>query len=157
MRTRAVIVLAAIAGIAGCNNDEAEVSLSVNSRAPVTPEVVQVSVSDGARTWTFTGEDFVRGDGRPTIATRTRGTLSVMALVRAPGEFPAYSRSFGLPLQPDWRWDIVLIPAATDPTATCLGCQGAAAIPLPESLRAEGRDSLYIVWGGNSISDPVVY
>jgi hypothetical protein len=50
-----------------------------------------------------------------------------------------------------------LIHQTTNPDEACFGCVGSQVFPLAPAYRATGRDSLWVVWGGNSISDPVIY
>jgi hypothetical protein len=52
----------------------------------------------------------------------------------------------------DWEWEVQFHIAATDPAATCMGCQGSQEY----ALRGDER-RLFVVWGGNSRSDPVVW
>lgn len=47
--------------------------------------------------------------------------------------------------------------ATTDPKFECFGCLGSQAFPLIAEYQAPDRDSIWVVWGGNSISDPVIY
>jgi hypothetical protein len=54
---------------------------------------------------------------------------------------------------PDWEWEVQFHLSATDPADTCFGCQGSVAF----DLAGENTSRLYVVWGGNSISDPVAY
>jgi CubicO group peptidase (beta-lactamase class C family) len=44
-----------------------------------------------------------------------------------------------------------------NPTELCFGCIGHEAVAVPDDLNPEVADSLFLVWGGNWISDPVVY
>lgn len=60
-------------------------------------------------------------------------------------------------LRPDFGWELSFRRASSDPTAMCFGCFGATAFPLGASLQVTAADSLWVVWGGNSISNPVVY
>jgi hypothetical protein len=67
------------------------------------------------------------------------------------------SGSIELPLQHDWIWSVELRPGDTeDPLASCNGCYGAKSFPLvPDG--PEGARRFWAIWGGNSISAPVVY
>jgi hypothetical protein len=58
-----------------------------------------------------------------------------------------------LDLRDDWEWEVQFHLAADDPADRCFGCIGSRgfAIDGEEGLR------VFVVWGGNSISDPVVY
>jgi hypothetical protein len=58
-----------------------------------------------------------------------------------------------LEARPDWEWEVQFHIAGTDPFDQCFGCVGSEAF----SLGAREDVRLYVVWGGNSISDPVVF
>ena len=62
-----------------------------------------------------------------------------------------------LPLRRDWRWNVSVQSATTDPKFECFGCLGSQAFPLIAEYQAPDRDSIWVVWGGNSISAPVIY
>jgi hypothetical protein len=44
-----------------------------------------------------------------------------------------------------------------NPTQYCLGCLGSRSFPLSVAYRRVAADSVWVTWGGNSISNPVVY
>jgi hypothetical protein len=62
-----------------------------------------------------------------------------------------------LMLESDWRWGVTVWWTNRDPALDCFGCTGRVAIPLPEGMQTSPSDSLYIVWGGNSIRNPAIY
>ena len=67
------------------------------------------------------------------------------------------SGSIELPLKQDWIWSVELRPGGPeDPLLGCFGCYGAKSFPLvPDG--PEGARQFWAIWGGNSISAPVVY
>lgn len=123
------------------------------------PAAVAIRFDDGRSRGTVTGEDFSGTDGRLAtreFETRTSGTLRVDVTVRDGAEEIAEG-GVEIPLRPDWRWGVSLSVDDDDPADTCFGCFGSAAFAVAESHRRSPSDSLWVVWGGNSISDPVVY
>ncbi|MBS1271446.1 MAG: hypothetical protein MAGBODY4_00577 [Candidatus Marinimicrobia bacterium] len=62
-----------------------------------------------------------------------------------------------LDLKPDWSWNIRFHRGETNPFNACFGCQGYQSFPLDTVYRQSGSDSVFVIWGGNSISNPVVY
>jgi len=74
-----------------------------------------------------------------------------------PGEAPLASTSIDLELREDWVWGVDIFLTDGNPGTMCFGCAGYEAVAVPDTLVPEATDSLYVVWGGNSISDPVVY
>ena len=83
--------------------------------------------------------------------TRSAGTVTVTVALRHDGRLS--EGSFALPLQPDWRHGIAIHLTAGEPPEGCMGCIGGKAIPLAAPI---GRyNTLFVAWGGNSISRPL--
>jgi hypothetical protein len=57
----------------------------------------------------------------------------------------------------DWGYAFTIRVDSLDPTRYCFGCLGAHAFPLAAQYRRTVRDSVWVVWGGNSFKNPVVY
>jgi hypothetical protein len=155
-----ITVITLLAASTACSPD-ARISFSTRVGGPLAGAALTVTVEDGARRWTWTGDDFRTrtSSGAPTspsISTPTSGTAQVTFELRD-GNAVISSGTVSIPLQGDWAWNLDLIASTDDPMLRCFGCQGSQAFPLAEAWRAEGQDSIWVVWGGNSISDPVVY
>jgi hypothetical protein len=73
------------------------------------------------------------------------------------GEQTETSAGIELPLKLDWGWGVDIFIQAGDPTHGCFGCMGAESFELDPSLGYDRDTMLHIVWGGNSISNPVYY
>ena len=93
------------------------------------------------------------GEQARPVATPSTGTLRVVVRFNSGGRTVA-TRDLELPLKPDWRWGLALHVTARNPTEGCMGCFGVRSTPIPGSTTGE---QLHVVWGGNSISSPVVY
>ncbi len=163
-RLAAVTMLAALAA---CSPDEARVNLSILPDSPLTTADIRVTFEDGLRRWhvdadgplAFTGEP-TRSSVRPFASgpfnTRTDGVLRVSFRASRDGE-EISAGSVELELKPDWVWGVKLEASRVDPTSGCFGCLGRKAFGIAPEFRTSERDSIYIVWGGNSIKNPVVY
>jgi hypothetical protein len=128
---------------------------------PLTPAMLAVTVEDGTRRWSWTGADFTTGPESgipvtPWIHTGTSGEARFSFELRD-GDVMISSGSINLPLQDNWQWTVDLMARTTDPDPNCLGCSGAVAFPIAKAYRTDPRDSLWLVWGGNSISNPSIY
>lgn len=156
--TRPAMGLLVLAVLAACGEDRARVHYAFFDEPGFSRDLLHLEVSDGDRTWRLDGDDFAgQGVGEtPEFRTRTSGELeTAFWLVEG-----ADTLTFGtvrVDLRPDWGWRISFYRNAGDPSATCFGCFGSEGYELPQALRTAPADSLWIVWGGNSISDPVVY
>jgi len=147
------------AALAACG-PEARVTAEFLASPPIDVRMLTLDLDDGAHQWRWTADDFTTEDGHiprtPAIRTARKGILRVSVRVENIGA-PVTQGTVELPLQSDWEWTIQLLTATEDPLRQCFGCSGARALPLPPALRPPGQDSLWIVWGGNSIENPVVY
>lgn len=122
---------------------------------------IAVTFSDGRRTRTLAQDDFSAIQEGHAIAgpfeTATAGELKLtVALVDRDGRELAQG-AVDLPLKPDRRYGVWTIVGSGDPTAGCLGCAGSRTFPLDPALGYPPDVILAIVWGTNSISEPVVY
>ncbi|HJQ52316.1 MAG TPA: hypothetical protein VJ825_00620 [Gemmatimonadaceae bacterium] len=148
--------------LAGCTSGEAKIRVDAWLPAPLSPAMLTVNVSDGRSSRTLTGGDFQLVGGfqyhGPTIETSNQGTLKIdYVLVPVGSTVPVSSGSVELPLRPDWSYGVTIRPDSADPRRFCFGCQGAKAFPLAPAFRISQTDSIYVVWGGNSIRHPVIY
>jgi len=126
-------------------------------------KMLTVTFSDGIRKRTFTGVDFddYNGDGQlfgtGRLATLPLGRLTVSFTLTSEEGVLLSSGKFDLPLKPDWGWGIDFMPGSHNPLEGCFGCLGAQVFLINPGFRAAPDDALYVVWGGNSISNPAVY
>lgn len=158
---RAVRVLAACAAITGCAvADASRLQLGVHGNETALRPLLTVSVVAGDWSLVVSGEDIGSpGSSNWTKAfdTPTRGTLTIDVVLARPGEPALATASMALDIRRDWVWGVDIILTDTDPTEGCFGCIGHVAVAVPDALTPEVADSLYVVWGGNAIRDPVVY
>jgi hypothetical protein len=150
-----------LVGAGGCGPD-ARLSISVPLMPPpLALEMLTVTVREGHRTWQWHGDDFrsTRENATPhtpEIPTGTRGEVEVRFRLQT-GDQILSEGTVALPLREDWRWGVDIRAATTDPRLECFGCVGSRAFSLAAAFRPVNRDSIWVVWGGNSISNPVVY
>ena len=160
MRALSFTLLLALALVA-CG-DDAAIGATADLPPPLDPQMLTVTVRDGTQRIQWTGVDFKPRPPNATAATPEAGIspeggdLTVSFRLETAGAVLS-NGSVTVPRRRDWRWRIDVIAATTDPRLLCFGCSGSAAFPLAAGYRAPGRDSIWVVWGGNSISNPVVY
>jgi hypothetical protein len=146
--------------LAGCSKD-AKISAVARLDPPLTVRMLTISVRDDGRAWTWRGSDFHSSLEWPTPTTterdtRTRGDIEIAFRLEVAGTTLSEGR-VTLPLRPDWRWGLQVVSATSDPVEACFGCVGSKAFPLASQYRGPDRDSVWLIWGGNSINDPVVH
>lgn len=121
-----------------------------------------VTFGDGRRSRTLGPGDFAAVNGVQSEAgpfeTATSGTLRAACSVLGGGGEPTATAEVSLPLRPDWRYSVDCAVGPSDPSRLCFGCLGSEAAPVPAGTPgAAPGDSLFLVWGGTSISSPVLY
>ena len=151
----------AVACCAACIDDGADVHAATWLAPPLDSAMLVVTVRDGGQSWQWRGADFRSTPdlGMPHSGhheTRTHGTMDVaFALVHQADTIT--SGQVSIPLRIGWRWRVDFMNATSDPIQLCFGCFGSVAFALPPAYRTVGRDSLWVVWGGNSRRHPVTY
>jgi len=88
----------------------------------------------------------------PWFPTASTGELTVRVRIEQPAGDPV-TRVVTLPLRADWAWELQVVRAAEDPLATCFGCVDSERL----TPGAGSEQAIWLVWGDNSISAPVVY
>jgi hypothetical protein len=159
-RVGANLVALAMA-LTGCG-EEARISASAVLAPPLAPSMLTVTVRDRDREieWTAAAFRVTPANATPSTPEATLGTsgpdLPVAFRLESAGAVLS-AGTVTLPRRRDWRWNVTVQSATTDPNLECFGCVGSQAFPLAAEYRAPDRDSIWVVWGGNSISDPVIY
>lgn len=159
--SRRLTVLGAFLLAAGGCGPDARLSVSAPLVPPLALGMLTVTVRDGHRMWQWDGDDFraTRDNATPhtpEVPTRTRGEAEVNFRLRTTDAIVSQG-TVTLPLREDWQWSVSIHPATRDPKLECFGCVGSRAFPLAPAARPAGRDSIWLVWGGNYISNPVIY
>lgn len=159
LRTPALVLVALLFCACG---DEARVKVGFHEHGDLTVSMLRVSIRDGFHSYELEPADFnSNGESQPyhspELSTPTKGTLRfAFALVEPSGDTVS-SGAVDLPLRRDWSYFIDIQADSTDPTRFCFGCQGSRPFQLSPEYRQPAFDSIYVVWGGNYISDPVMY
>jgi hypothetical protein len=147
--------------LAACG-DEARISTSAYLAAPLAIEMLEVTVRDGGRLLQWSGSDFKSTPQNPIPSTPEVETsvggpdLELTYRLQSAGTVIS-TGTVVLPRKSDWRWSVSVHSATTNPEENCFGCFGAQVFPLAEAFRTPGQDSIWVVWGGNSIDDPAIY
>jgi len=144
----------------GCSKDRAEIRLGAQRGfESAEGRELRVTVSENDRVF-LRDFEFVLSDARPSagpFSTAHSGTLKIACVVLLDGNETNGRGEIELPLRSDWRWGVDFFISQNDPIDTCFGCFGSRAFALDPALGYGEAEKLYVVWGGNSISDPVIY
>lgn len=91
------------------------------------------------------------------LPTANAGSLMVHFTLLAPTDDTISTGNAAIPLKPDWIWEITYYVAPYNPIYGCWGCFGSSAFAMDSAYQDTIADSVFLVWGGNSISHPVIY
>jgi hypothetical protein len=142
------------------SEDSSQVRLSVQGNTGVLRRVISVSI--GAPGWSrsLTGNDFGTPESpiySQTFDTPTSGDLRISVTLRDSLGGHVNSGTVAVDIRPDWIWQLDIVLDNHNPFNGCFGCIGYKAFGVDSVYQASPGDSLYIVWGGNSIKHPVIY
>lgn len=158
------VILFLIVSISGCSliNDKTNIA-QVKFRLENTSEneeQIPVIIDFVSHEYfkTITSSDFP--DENSSIGpfrVSTSGKLAITARLINSEQEPVVTNVIKLPLHSDLQYSITVYIGSYNPMETCFGCQGSKAVSLDSILNFFATDSLYIVWGSNSIENPVQY
>lgn len=158
MRRYRILCLACVCALtllAGCfEKSEVRFSIAGDAQSGITP-AVRVSFFDGFGFHEVTLDSLHRSAG--PFSTRSSGELKILCSVLSSTGVPLNEGAFALAIKEDWRWGVDLFFSENNPMEGCFGCLGYTSLALDPSLGLGENVLLYIVWGGNSISNPVIY
>jgi hypothetical protein len=142
--------------ISGCSCDEARIQFSVDKHIDdVSSPRVRILIPGrlGVREVTLDSGNQSAGP----FATGKSGDLMMFFALLSDDSLSTTSGSLELPLKKDWAWGVSFAVSSEDPALTCFGCRGSKSYELDPVLGYDENMRLYVVWGGNSICDPVIY
>ena len=166
-----VLAILVVVVLMGCGGDSSQTAES-NGEPAAKSRFVAIGWQEGTITLDWLTIRFRAGDNLQTVRgsqlrvdedytkphsnwfqTETSGTLIVDFTLAPPSQEPFSEGLVQLELRNDWEWEVRFHLAERDPTATCFGYIGAERFPLA----SDDCRSLWVVWGGNSIDNPVIY
>ncbi|HEX6983671.1 MAG TPA: hypothetical protein VF181_13000 [Balneolaceae bacterium] len=170
MRILILLILFTSFVFTGCSiftsDKKAEVKFTAQ-RALLNEGTFHLSFTDGDKSVELSNQDFEGknlGASSPSIETATSGQLLIEFKFKDSQTNQLISKgSFQLELKEDWRYGISFRSdsAEADPTFGCFGCIGYRSFKINQepldSTSSLLNDSLYVIWSGNYISNPVIY
>lgn len=156
----ALLASTMLAILAGCGSDQAEASrIRFAAFGLQTEELagLEITVETGPESLTIEGSQLVETADYQQLHSRWTDIESEEITVRfAMSDHNGFQLAEGqltLEVPSDWEWEVQFHLAMLDPADTCFGCAGSQAHRLAD----DREQQLFVVWGGNSISDPVSY
>lgn len=117
---------------------------------------IKLNFDDGKAEHNLTNIDFNNGNSSE-FSTETSGNIDISFLILDSLLDTISSGSINLPIKSDWSWGVGLHITDSNPYNTCFGCTDSKSFILNESYIDSLYDSVFVVWGGNSIKNPVDY
>lgn len=150
----AAILLSAVA----CQRGESYVQVSYQGTPALQPSAITIIVRQRDHETIYQGATLspISGMVRAGV-TPLSGREAEVAYKLATAEVTASDGTISLPARSDWSWGVDITIDSLNPTRFCFGCMGSQSFPLDARFRRNARDSVWVVWGGNSISNPVIY
>lgn len=160
-RVRTIPISLLLLSALGCGT-ESRISASAVLNPPLSPAMLTITVTDGERVFGWDGVDFRPRPENATPSTPDRDLSTsgpdIMVTFRLVDGAQLLSQgTVTIPRRSDWHWGVTVFNRTEDPERGCFGCFGSVAFDLPPSYRTVDHDSIWVVWGGNSISNPVTY
>ena len=145
----------------GCSENRALARVRLYQDTLLTKEMVRITVDDGRSEWRFGPSSLYPYAGTwaiPELETRNEGTLLVKYQFKDSDGATVSEGQVMIGLRRDWRWGVDIFHRDRNPYRSCFGCFGYKSFPiLNPAYMTSDSDSVFVIWGGNSISHPVVY
>lgn len=152
--------------LSGSDDKQAEAQFRVHQNL-IETNTLSLHIIDGKRSYQLENSDF-EGEHQelsaPAIETSTSGELvNHIELTDSQINEMISSGDFRFDLRNDWRYGTLFKADSVeaDPAFGCFGCLGYRSFEIDPVTSESGsnfeNDSLYVVWGGNFINNPVVY
>jgi hypothetical protein len=158
----------------GCSEDQSLVRVKFYKDTLLTKEMLSITISDGNSVWRYgpSSSDgssswphgpsplhsYLGAWSTPEIETRNEGTLLVQYQFKDSNGALVSGGRVALDLRKDWGWGIDIYHTDRNPYRLCMGCFGYGSFPiLGSAYLTSDSDSVFVIWGGNSISYPAEY
>lgn len=145
----------------GCSpEDTSEIHLSLQGNNTILRKAIKVEMTAGGLNTTLYGKDFSSPDSQlctKTFITPTSGSIFIKFTLSDAIRGELNSGVITLNAKPDWHWSVDFQLSSENPFNGCFGCVDYKAFPIDSVFQTSNQDSLFIIWGGNSIKNPVIY
>jgi len=150
------VIIVLVTFLSGCGEKKAEVRFGYKTdQGSITLPELRVTVRNDLHTYDFILNNATRTAG--PITTPKFGSMHIACTIFLGGVATNTEGSIELSLKPDWIWGVNFHIQENTPVDVCFGCFGYVEYVLVPALGFGSNMKLWIVWGGNSISNPVNY
>lgn len=161
MNLKKYLSLFFISIIIGCSSEDvSELQFSIQGNTSILRKALRVEIASGGWSKTLHGADFGSLDSpvhTKSFVTPTSGSMLIRFTLSDSIRGDVDSGTITLEAKPDWRWSVDFVLSSSNPFNSCFGCLAYSAFPVDSVFQISNQDSLFIIWGGNSIKNPVIY
>lgn len=161
MNVKKYLSLFLISIIIGCSSDDSsELRLSIQGNTSILRRAIRVEMTAGGWNKTLYGADFNSLDSQvhtKSFVTPTSGSILIRFTLSDSIRGQLDFGTITLDAKPDWRWSVDFVLSSGNPFYSCFGCIGYSAFSVDSIFQTSNQDSLFIIWGGNSIKNPVIF
>lgn len=161
MNLKKYLPLFIIPFIISCSSDDSsELQLSIQGDTTILRKAIRVEMTSGGWSKTLYGADFGTLDSQnhsQSFVTPTSGSIRIRFTLSDSTRGDLNSGIIVLDAKPDWRWSVDFVLSSGNPFNSCYGCIGYSAFSVDSVFQTSNGDSLFVIWGGNSIKNPVIY
>lgn len=144
--------VAGLLAVSSCVNDNALINVRNSAAGALPSESITVVLTAPGYHRILTPDEL----GGADIPTPTSGSITISYELQS-GTVSASTGALALSVARDRVLGVTISLDSIDPMAGCFGCVGSRSFPLASAFRRAPKDSIWIVWGSNSISKPVVF
>ncbi len=143
--------------------DEAKARFTfINSLSQLNVNMLKITFNDGSSTRSVNGSQFYIDSTflqyhTNWYTTPLSGTLSLSYILTDTTGDTISQGSAAIPLKSDWAWQFDICPDHHNPYYYSFGVVGFKAFSINPAYCDSTTDSIFVLWGGNSIKNPVVY
>ena len=163
-----IIFLTFIVFLAGCEifetEDESTIKFGTIKNQVLNKGTISIVAFDNSEKWNFSGKidsNYANGSyswESQNYGTSTNGNVIILFEIKDDANSIISRGEFSIPLKEDWAWTVDISHSSLDPMVGCFGCFGSKSFSILDSAYINNdNDSIFVVYGGNSISNPVIY
>ena len=161
MNLKKYLPLFIVSFIISCSSDDSsELQLSIQGNTAILQKAIRVEMTSGGWSKTLYGADFGNYDSQvhsQSFVTPISGNIRIRFTLSDTTGVDLNFGTIALDAKPDWRWSVDFVLSSSNPFNSCFGCIGYSAFSVDSIFQTSNRDSLFVIWGGNSIKNPVIY
>ena len=162
------IFLSCIVFLSGCGifetEDNSTIKFGTIKNQVLNNGTISIVAIDNSEIWNSSGKidtNYTNGSyswESKKHSTSTNGNIVVLFEIKNDENSIISKGEISIPLKQDWAWSVDVHHSNMNPMLACFGCFGSKSFPILDSAYIiNDTDSIFIVYGGNSISHPVIY